>query len=131
MDLIEFLHSKQGRGKRYSSISNLSLAISELGGSANQNTVSEIGAKGLRSLERVANVATATETSRLRILMLAGFISEEEVEEISGRVLRQDQLDLLGAYESLQKIQRETALRVVPQLRVLDEDVGPPDQGSS
>ena len=75
-------------GAKYPSARQLSLAITD---NHNGGMVSEIENRGLVKFETAINLALATETSVLRILMMAELVKKSDIEAISGQVLSEDQ----------------------------------------
>ena len=87
-ELREWLGRQYGPGAKYPSPRQLSLAISN---NRNQGIVAEIENKGLVKFETAINLARATETPLVRILLMAGIVDESEIEAMAGQVLSADQ----------------------------------------
>ena len=81
MDLFEWLNHQWGPGRRFASPRQLSLAISE---GHEQNAVTNLENRGLTTIRNVERIARATGTSQLRVLLLAGVVTEEEIRELGG-----------------------------------------------
>jgi len=75
--LEQFYRVGDERGKMYPNRHQLAMAIS---GGHNANAVTELELKGPTTIERLLEVAQATEVNPVRILLEMGVVSEDDIE---------------------------------------------------
>ena len=81
MELFEWLNRQCGPGQKFASPRQLSLAISE---GHDQSALSNMEARGLTTIRNVQRIAQATGISQLRVLLMAGIVTEDEIQEFGG-----------------------------------------------
>ena len=78
---MDWLNDQWGPGKKFASPRQFSLAISE---GHDASALTHIESRGLTTIRTAQRIGHATGTGTLRVLLLAGVVTEEEIRELGG-----------------------------------------------